>query len=120
MSAPDLKCIYHYTDKSGYNGIRAQEKWIFKAGRQHHYPNNPDGAYFTKLPPNAPNLGRRLRIGREKREYVFEFEDGHDLELLNIARTLDCNYILYSKFDYIVDIPRQMFCGEAVKWKSAA
>ncbi len=111
--------IYHYTDRLGYVGIRAAlPRWRFEV----HKPpiENPPGAYFTTLPPDARNLGLTLRIGRAKREYVFEFVDANDLQQLTDNRGRPKQNILYSPEHYLVDAERQRYDGETLKWQLAA
>lgn len=99
---------HHYTDKDGYNAIRAATVWHFQA----HKPpgNHPFGAYFTTLGRGTRNLSQRLRIPRSKSEYVFEFTDVGDLTPLTGGRG---RYIFYSPHDYGVDVPRQIYSGVA-------
>ena len=99
--------MFHYTDKSGYNAIGLQPTWSFKASQPpgHH----PFGAYFTDLPPETPNLAKRLRIPRTKVEWYFEFVDIGDLKPLSGGRGV---YIFYSPHDYRVACARQLNHGE--------
>jgi hypothetical protein len=43
-----LPNIFHYTDKSGWNGIRSQKVWRFEACRPQAI-HRPIGAYFTDI-----------------------------------------------------------------------
>lgn len=74
---PDESLLFHFTDRQGYNGIRAEVDWCFKASPPPP-PDHPRGAYFTTLSPRTANLAKRLRIPREKLEYVFAFLDNAD------------------------------------------
>ena len=98
--------LFHYTDKSGYDAIRSQSVWKFKAGQppgDHLF-----GAYFTTLGRGTRNLAQRLGIPKAKIEYCFEFEDVGDLMPLPGGRGA---YILYSPDDYEVEKPRQLYHG---------
>jgi hypothetical protein len=99
----------HFTNKKGYNGVRATPIWRFKA----HQPpgNHPYGAYFTTLPPGTPRLATRLGIPKEKLEYVFTFDDVGDLRPLEGDRG---EWIMWSPRDYDVVRERQVYSGEAV------
>ena len=98
------KLMYHYTNKDGYNSIRAGVDWLFKAfSPPPRDDEHPSAAYFTTLGPDSPNL-ERLRIPREKREYLFAFEDADDLTPLRGGRG---SYIFYSRGDYLVIRDRQ-------------
>lgn len=96
----------HYTDQTGYQAIRAQIVWLFRAGQPPG--NHPFGAYFTTLPRSTPNLAQRLRIPRSKTQFVFEFSDVGDLTSLPGGRG---RYIYYSPKDYDVAQPRQQYHG---------
>lgn len=98
--------LHHYTDKEGYNAIRAQPVWRFVASQppgQH-----PFGAYFTTLGRNTKNLAKRLRIPWAKVACFFEFTDAGDLTPLPGGRG---QFIFYSPADYDVDPPRQLDHG---------
>jgi hypothetical protein len=101
--------MHHYTDKKGYNGIRASSPWRFKAGRQ-RLRSKPFGAYFTTLLPTASNFLQKVRLPKVKRKYRFSFVDLGDLIPLPGPRGKD---VFYSPRDYLVDRPRQEYCGEA-------
>ena len=101
--------IYHYTDRTGYNAIRATVDWCFKAS-QPPPRDHPIGAYFTTLLPETRNLAQRLRIPSEKLIFFFSFEDSGDLKRLDGGRG---EHVLYSPHDYIVAIIRQRESGEA-------
>ncbi|WP_435008469.1 hypothetical protein P12x_005677 [Tundrisphaera lichenicola] len=104
------RLMYHYTDRAGYNSIRAGVDWCFKAntpppGDEDH----PRASYFTTWGPGAPNL-ERLRLPIDKRRYVFVFEDAGDLIPLRGGRG---SYILYFRGDYVVERVRQRDSGES-------
>lgn len=90
--------LFHYTDADGYNAIRAQPVWVFKASKPPG--DHPEGAYFTTLPPATRKLAQRLRIPASKTEFVFCFEGGDDLVPLEGGRG---EYIVYSESDYRVE-----------------
>ena len=74
--------LYHYTNKAGYNSIRAGVVWRFKAG-QPTPREHPVGAYFTPYWPGLPRSKlRMIFVPAEKREFVFVFEDAGDLRPL--------------------------------------
>jgi len=100
------RSLYHYTDLTGYNAIRSQPVWRFRAGQPPG--DHPVGAYFTTLGPGTRNLARRLRIPKEKTKFFFEFTDVGDLLPLPGHRG---RYILYSPVDYLVDPTRQLNHG---------
>lgn len=89
--------MLHYTDQEGWNAIRSQVDWLFRA----YQPpgNHPLGAYFTTLPPNTPNLAKKLRIPRRKLEFVFCFLRNDGLLQLPGGRG---DYVWYSPSDYLV------------------
>ncbi len=105
LSAPRL--IFHYTDRAGYNAIRATVDWCFKASRPPR-PGHPVGAYFTILDPGTIGLARRLRISRSKVAYVFVFKDHGGLAMLRGMRGA---FVLYSPRDYIVEPCHQLDSG---------
>jgi hypothetical protein len=103
--------LFHYTDRDGFNGIRSQPTWLFRAERQRssHLPN---GAYFTTLELNEPTAAlffARTRIPRSKRGFVFQFRDAGDMIPLDGDRG---RFVLYSPRDYPVEPGRQEFSGE--------
>jgi len=89
--------MLHFTDQEGWNAIRSQVAWLFRA----HQPpsDHPFGAYFTALPPNKTNLAKRLRIPRRKIEFVFCFQHADGLFQLPGGRG---DYVWYSPTDYNV------------------
>jgi hypothetical protein len=63
--------LYHYTDRNGYNGIRASPDWVFKATQPPNPAAHPKGAYFTTLPEGTTTLAKRLRHPKRKLESSF-------------------------------------------------
>lgn len=103
-----MPLIYHYSDRTGYNGIRATVDWCFRA-EQPAPADHPFGAYFTTLPRDTINLALRLRIPLDKTQFFFSFADSGDLKPLRGGRG---RYVWYSPQDYIVDQSRQRDSGE--------
>jgi hypothetical protein len=104
--------IFHYTDRAGWNAVRAQSVWRFKAS-QPKDPNRPVGAYFTDIEPTAENLRtlyKRIRVPKVKQEYVFWFFDAVGLEQLNDGRGRD-KCIFFSRGSYDVPEERQKYAG---------
>jgi hypothetical protein len=104
--------VFHYTDKKGFDVIRSQPRWKFKAS-QPRSPDRPFGVYFTTLEPTEANLRvlhKKLRVPKTKQEYVFHFIGTAGLGQLNEGRGRD-RYILFSPQDYEVDRDRQRFMG---------
>lgn len=92
----------HFTNKVGYDGIRSQREWRFRAAQP---PGEHErGAYFTTLDASAPRLAARLGIPREKLAYLFAFTGQVGLEPMNGGRG---SYILFSRLDYLVAPERQ-------------
>jgi hypothetical protein len=98
--------LFHYTDGDGFNAIRAQPIWVFKAAQP--AGDHPRGAYFTTVGPDAPNLAKRLRIPKAKIAFVFYFSDGSDLKPLPGGRGA---FIFFSPDDYAVEKNRQIDHG---------
>jgi hypothetical protein len=101
---------FHYTDQEGWNGIRSQTEWPFKA-TQPQDRNRPIGAYFTDIEPTEENLRtlyKRIRVPKVKQEFVFWFEGRHDLTQLFGGRGRD-RRIFFSSVDYHVPEPRQLY-----------
>jgi hypothetical protein len=97
--------MYHYTDKSGYNRIKAEVDWRFKAHRPRpRDSDHPFGVYFTPLPPGTRHLSRRLSVPKRKLLYILAFEDAGDLTPLRGRRR---EQIFYSTTDYVVVRARQ-------------
>ena len=100
----------HFTDRQGYNGIRATAVWCFRASQppgDHLF-----GAYFTTLSPQTPNLALRLRIPHDKISHMFSFTDIGDLIALRGGRG---RFVFYSPRDYEVGPDRQLHLGEREK-----
>jgi hypothetical protein len=98
--------LFHYTDGDGFDAIRSQPIWVFKAAQPPG--DHPRGAYFTTLKPDVPNLAKRLRVPKDKIGFVFCFTDASDLKPLEGARGA---FIFYSPGDYSVDQSRQVDQG---------
>lgn len=97
----------HYTNKPGFDAIRSQTTWCFKANKP---PDaKPYGAYFTTLSPETPNLAKRLRIPRGKLLHQFVFFGAHGLRRLSGDRG---EYVLFAAEDYMVTPVRQEFHGK--------
>lgn len=99
---------FHYTDKQGWNGIRSQKEWPFKA-RQPEDPKRPVGAYFTDIEPTEESLRtlhKRIRVPKVKQDYVFWFVGREDLIQLFGGRGRD-KRIFFSPRDYYVAEARQ-------------
>jgi hypothetical protein len=100
--------MFHYTDRAGWKAIRSQVDWEFQVHKPQR-SDRPEGAYFTELEPSSSNLRtlwKRLRLPREKQEYVFWFEGTDGLIQLNEGRGRD-RYIYFSPVEYIVVKERQ-------------
>ena len=69
---------------------------------------HPRAAYFTTLPPSTRNLANRLRIPRQKVEFVFCFVGDEGLQRLEGGRGA---YVFYSQNDYLVEENRQQGSG---------
>lgn len=98
--------MQHYTDTGGYKAIGSQPTWRFLAKQppcDHSF-----GADFTTLDPQAPQLAKRLLIPRTKLAYRFEFGGSAGLEPLPGGRGA---FIFFSRTDYAVEPPRQVFEG---------
>jgi len=98
--------VFHYTTKDGWNGIRSQVVWCFRASKP---PGpHPRAAYFTILDPTTPYLAAKLLIPRAKLAYSFHFGDVGDLQPLPGGRG---HFIVYSPADYPVEQGRQIAHG---------
>jgi hypothetical protein len=99
----------HFTNKEGFDGIRSQPTWVFKA-RQPRAKHNPVGAYFTDYAPTEPNLATKLFVPKEKLAFVFMFQDRNDLLPLpgNRGRL---KHVFYSPIDYVVTREGQEYHG---------
>ena len=112
--------MFHYTDKSGWNAIKSQPIWRFKATRPKD-PDRPVGAYFTDLEPSKSNLRllhQKIRVPVVKQEYVFSFLGSEGLVQLNGGTGRD-KRIFYSEDDYLVsneEYPRQLYHGPTSEW----
>lgn len=95
--------MFHYTNTVGFNAIRSQVVWLFRAFQPPG--EHPFGAYFTDLDERTYNLANRLRIPKDKIERFFEFTDVGDLEPIRGSRGL---FIFYSPRDYPVVPERQL------------
>jgi hypothetical protein len=105
-----VRNIFHYTDKAGWNAIRSQTVWRFKAA-QPADPDRPAGAYFTDIEPTEVNLRtlhKRIRVPKSKQEYVFWFVGDQGLIQVNAGRGRD-KRIFVSPVDYDVEQERQKY-----------
>ena len=108
--------MFHYTDDDGFKAIASQIEWRFKAFDP---PGpHPRGAYFTTLPPDAPDLCAKLFIPKRKTEYLFEFSGGDDLKPLDGGRGRG-RFVLYSPVDYVVAPPRQQYKSRSADYNKA-
>lgn len=105
----ERRCMNHFTNKEGFDGIRSQPTWAFRAS-QPPAAHNPVGAYFTDYPPDEPNLAVKLFLPREKLHYIFSFRDREDLLPLPGGRGR-LKRIFYSPVTYEVERARQTFHG---------
>jgi hypothetical protein len=97
-----MQFLFHYTDKDGWNGIRAMPAWRFRANKP---PGpHPFGSYFTNLDETTPYLATRLCIPKRKLSHSFVFHDVGDLKQLAGGRG---RYVFYSVEDYQVEEWRQ-------------
>jgi hypothetical protein len=96
----------HFTDRKGWNGIRATSPWCFRARKQR--ANNPTGAYFTTLHPSAPKFYKRTMVPVHKRTHMFRFVDVGDL--IRKRGPLG-QWVFYSPTDYYVTQNRQIYEG---------
>ncbi len=112
--------MFHYTDKPGWNAIRSQVVWCFKAS-QPNAADRPIGAYFTDIEPTEANLRvlhQKIRVPVEKQEYVFWFRGTAGLTQLNGGTGRD-KRIFYSRVDYLVsDDPerRKLYSDLTCNW----
>ncbi len=108
MYAPNA-AMNHFTDKDGFDGIRSQVDWTFRAV-QPRALHNPRGAYFTTWGPNEPNLAKKIFVPRAKLAYRFEFTQPSPLKNYPGGRgRLKC--VFYSPEDYVVPNDYQIFQG---------
>ncbi len=99
---------FHYTDQDGWNAIRSQKEWSFKASQPKN-PDRPPGAYFTDIEPTEQNLRtlhKRIRVPKVKQEFVFWFVGREGLSQLDGGRGRD-KWIFFSPVDYHVSEARQ-------------
>jgi hypothetical protein len=98
----------HFTNKKGWNAIRASSPWVFKAHKQRG--GRPTGAYFTTLDTSHPNFFKIARVPKKKQQYQFEFTDAGDL---TPRKGPLGKYVFYSPTDYKVARSRQIYEGPA-------
>lgn len=99
--------MLHYTDKKGYNAIRSQVDWTFKASQP---PGEREfGAYFTTMRIDENRFYARTRIPVEKQEFVFAFNGSDGLRPYRGGRG---QVVFLSPVDYVVVKDRQTGCGE--------
>jgi hypothetical protein len=104
--------VFHYTDRQGWNAIRSQQIWLFRAS-QPKDPSRPPGAYFTDIEPTERNLRtlyKRIRVPKAKQEYVFWFVGREGLVQFRGGRGRD-KRIFYCPTDYNVPPERQRYEG---------
>ena len=104
--------VFHYTEKSGWNAVRAQSVWRFKPS-QPKDPGRPFGVYFTDIEPSEANLRtlyKRIRVPKVKQEYILWFLGTLGLEQLNGGRGRD-RRIFFAGIDYDVTEERHKFDG---------
>ena len=101
--------LFHYTNGKGFKAISSQVVWLFKASKPPGI--HPKGAYFSTLPPDATNLGKRLFVRgcKEKIRFYFSFLGGEDLSPLKGGRG---SHVFFSEVDYPVVEERQGPHGE--------
>ena len=108
--------VFHYTDKDGWNGIRSQVDWIFKASTP---PGDHEtGAYFTQYAPTTPKLEKKLLLPKDKREYVFHFIGLEGLIPGKVGRRR--RRIFISLVDYRVERTRQRYNGLSDSWEETS
>ena len=104
---------FHYTDKDGWNAIRAQKTWRFKVS-QPKDPSRPAGVYFTDIEPTEANLRvlyKKLRVPKIKQDYIFWFTKTEGLSQLNDGRGRD-RHIFFSAVAYEVESDDQGYQGK--------
>lgn len=104
----DVPLVYHYTNQSGWNAIRSQVDWVFKASKP--AGDRPFGVYFTTLRVDAPKFHKKTRIPVDKQEYAFAFTGKDGLEERDDGKR---PYILVSPTDYVVVKDRQTYNGKS-------
>lgn len=112
--------LFHYTDKKGWDAVRSQAVWCFKAS-QPNDPQRPSGAYFTDIEPTRENLRllhQKIRVPVAKQEYVFQFRGMEGLTQLNGGTGRD-KRIFYSRGDYLVsdeEYKRKLYGEKTTDW----
>ena len=106
-----LIVVYHYTDKKGYNAIRAGrgegKSWWFKATKPR--ADHPVGVYLTPLGPDTEKLVTKARISHAKSEYFFKFEIPESQ--LKRIRGDRGRFVLYSANDLDISESQQIASG---------
>jgi hypothetical protein len=98
----------HFTDRNGWNAIRASSPWCFRARKPRG--GRPVGAYFTTIHPTAVNFFKITRVPVHKQRYMFSFVDVGDL---TPRRGPLGRYVFFSPRDYLVAGYRQLYEGLA-------
>ena len=75
--SPEKVVVYHFTDLKGYNAIRSQSPYLFKASSPEK--GHPKGVYVTEWSPERilhkpGGFKSYLGITNEKSEYFFKFK----------------------------------------------
>lgn len=104
----EVELVYHYTGQPGWNAIRSQVDWLFKASQPPG--DRPYGVYFTTLRIDAPKFHKKTRIPVEKQEYVFAFTGKEGLEERDDGKR---PFVLVSPKDYLVAEDRQQYNGKS-------
>jgi hypothetical protein len=104
----EASLVYHYTDQPGWNAVRSQKDWTFKASQPPG--DRPYGVYFTTLRIDAPKFHKKTRIPVEKQQYVFGFIGKDGLEERDDGKR---PYILLSPIDYVVVENRQRYADKS-------
>jgi hypothetical protein len=99
----------HFTDKDGYDAIRSQPTWLFKAETPHSSAS-PFGAYFTTYEPTERNLSKKIFVPVAKLAFIFRFTPPAELVPLPGGRGR-LGKIFYSPADYPVGRPHQLENG---------
>jgi hypothetical protein len=100
--------VFHYTYSSGWNAIRSQPDWTFRATQPPG--DRPFGVYFTTLRVDAPLFSKKTRIPVEKQEYVFAFVGTDGLDERDEGKR---SFILISPTDYVVLGTRQRYAAKS-------
>jgi hypothetical protein len=98
--------VHHFTNEVGFNAIRSQVDWFFRASKPPG--DHPRGAYFTTCPPGTKKLAKKLGIPRSKTEFYFSFLADDGLLPLRGGRGA---YVKYSPTDSTVPRARQVSHG---------